>query len=49
MSTMYPAHTEVARYEIARRLRVADDERRRRLVRQSLRSGGQISADRASR
>ena len=33
MSTIYPMYREVAHHEIARRLRAADEERRRRLAR----------------
>jgi hypothetical protein len=38
MSTIYPMYPEAVRHEINRRLRAADDERRRRLVRHSFRS-----------
>jgi hypothetical protein len=33
MSTVYPMYPEAARHEITRRLRAADDDRRRRLAR----------------
>jgi hypothetical protein len=35
MNSIYPMYPEAARHEITRRLRAADDERRRRLARHS--------------
>jgi hypothetical protein len=38
MNTIYLMYPEAARHEITRRLRAADDERRGRMARHSLRS-----------
>jgi hypothetical protein len=49
MSTIYPIYHEAAHHEINRRLRAADDERRRRLTGHSLRSTLRAGAETARR
>ena len=45
MSTIHLMYPDAAHHEITRRLRAADDERRRRLARHSLRSTRRSAAE----
>jgi hypothetical protein len=49
MSTIHPTYPEVARHEVTRRLRAADEERLRRLARHPFGLGRRTSAGTACR